>query len=85
MSPYSKQNHASAVIAGYSQGGMKGERSHLKLHFFSDKVEEEGHYIGRIKYRGETIGPPSITIICLSGACCNRQARSCPSRLLAHV
>ena len=31
------------------------------------KVEEPGHYVGCVKYEGQTIGPPCITIICLSG------------------
>ena len=31
------------------------------------KVEESGHYVGSVKYHGQTIGPPCITIICLSG------------------
>ena len=31
------------------------------------QVEEEGHYVGCVKYRGQRIGPPSFTIICLNG------------------
>lgn len=31
------------------------------------KVEEEGHYVGCVKYQGQRIGPPSFTIICLTG------------------
>lgn len=31
------------------------------------KLNERGHYVGCIKYDGRRIGPPSFTIICLSG------------------
>lgn len=31
------------------------------------KVEERGHYVGCVKYLGQKIGPPILTIICLSG------------------
>ena len=34
------------------------------------KVEERGHYVGCVKYQGQTIGPPTFTIICLSGSYC---------------
>ena len=31
------------------------------------QVEEEGHYVGCVKYRGQRIGPSKLTIICLNG------------------
>ena len=31
------------------------------------RVNEKGHYVGCVKYDGKRIGPPSFTIICLSG------------------
>ena len=31
------------------------------------KLDEEGHYVGRISYEGVRIGPPKFTIISLSG------------------
>ncbi len=31
------------------------------------KVEDNGHYVGCVKYQDQRIGPPNFTIICLSG------------------
>ena len=31
------------------------------------KVEEPGYYVDCVKYQGSVIGPPSITVISLSG------------------
>ncbi len=31
------------------------------------KIENRGHYVGCVKYREQKIGPPSFTVICLSG------------------
>ena len=31
------------------------------------KVEEPGYYVGCVKYQGSVIGPPSISVISLSG------------------
>lgn len=31
------------------------------------KLDEEGHYVGRVTYEGVRIGPPKFTIISLSG------------------
>lgn len=34
---------------------------------FLIKVDEEGHYVGWVKYKGRLIGPSSFTILSLSG------------------
>ena len=31
------------------------------------KVDEEGHYVGCVKYAGNRLGPPYFTILSLSG------------------
>ena len=31
------------------------------------KLDEEGHYVGKVSYEGVRIGPPRFTIISLSG------------------
>lgn len=32
------------------------------------KLDEEGHYVGRVTYEGVIIGPPKFTIISLAGS-----------------
>ena len=42
-------------------------KSLIHIMFCTSQVEEEGHYVGCVKYQGQRIGPPSFTIICLNG------------------
>lgn len=42
-------------------------QSLVHIMFCTSQVEEEGHYVGCVKYQGQRIGPPSFTIICLNG------------------